>query len=487
MTESVPMSKAAARHSLVSLLAISVLATVSISCAVGPNYRRPAVSSPAMYRGAGAANQQTSLADLAWWEVYKDDTLKGLVKIAMANNYDIRVAAARVEQEREIVAQTRALYFPSVNYLTNLTYGKNQFQYSPSSNTKSPEGFLASLALATWEVDIWGRIRRLNEASRAQYIASYEVRRGVMLSVVSDVSESYLQILGLQLQLNIARQAEQAFGGIRKLFEERFQGGVSSLLPVSRAAADEADVAARIPELERQIAVTEDQISLLLGQNPGPVQTSAKLLLEMPPPEVPAGLPSALLERRPDILSAAQIVHSASARIGVAKAAFFPQFGLTALFGKISQPLSDVTSGSTNAWSLGTGFAGPLFEGGKLIAQKREAVAAWKEATLQYQQTAVSAFRDVSNALISREKYAETRAKQTRAVEENETAVQLALKRYSQGFASYLEVLDAQERLYPTQVALAETELKLRLVIVQLYKALGGGWKLSDEQWMNAQ
>jgi outer membrane protein, multidrug efflux system len=179
--------------------------------------------------------------------------------------------------------------------------------------------------------------------------------------------------------------------------------------------------------------------------------------------------------------------NSASARIGVAKAAFFPQFGLTALFGKISQPLSDVTSGSTNAWSLGTGFAGPLFEGGKLIAQKREAVAAWQEATLQYQQTALSAFRDVSNALISREKYAETRAKQTRAVEENETAVQLALKRYSQGFASYLEVLDAQERLYPTQVALAETELKQRLVIVQLYKALGGGWKLSDEQWMNAR
>jgi len=196
-----------------------------------------------VFRGAGAANQQTSLADLAWWEVYKDDTLKDLVKTAMANNYDIRVAAARVEQEREIVAQTRALYFPGVSYLTNLTYGKNQFQYSPSSNTKNPEGFLASLALATWEVDIWGRIRRSNEAARAQYLASYEVRRGVMLSVMCDVSESYLTILGLQLQLNIARQAEQAFGGIRKLFEERFQGGDASKLPVSRAAADEAEVA----------------------------------------------------------------------------------------------------------------------------------------------------------------------------------------------------------------------------------------------------
>ena len=487
MTELVQRPKAAGHYSLVSLLAISVLATFFISCAVGPNYRRPALNSPAVFRGAGAASQQASFADLAWWEVYKDDTLKDLVKTAMANNYDIRLAAARIEQEREIVAQTRALYFPNVNYLTTLTYGKNQFQYSPSSNTKYPEGFLASLALATWEVDIWGRIRRSNEAARAQYLASYEVRRGVMLSVMCDVSESYLTILGLQLQLNIARQAEQAFGGIRKLFEERFQGGDASKLPVSRAAADEAEVAGQIPELERQIAVTEDQISLLLGQNPGSIETRAKLLIETPPPEVPAGLPSALLERRPDILSAAQRVHSASAGIGVAKAAFFPQFGLTALFGKISQPLSDVTSGHTNAWSVGTNFAGPLFEGGKLVAQKREAIAVWQEATLQYQQTALSAFRDVSNALISREKYAEIRAKQTRAVEENDTGVQLALKRYRQGFASYLEVLDAQERLYPTQVALAETELNQRLVIVQLYKALGGGWKLSDEQWMNAK
>src|SRR5215471_16802266 len=176
MTEVVPMSKAAGHQSLVSLLAISVLAAVSLSCAVGPNYRRPAVNSPAVFRGAGGANQQTSLADVAWWEVYKDDTLKDLVKTAMANNYDIRVAAARVEQEREIAAQVRALYFPQVNYLTTLTYGKNQFQYSPSSNTKNPEGFLASLALATWEVDIWGRIRRSNEAARAQYLASYEVR-----------------------------------------------------------------------------------------------------------------------------------------------------------------------------------------------------------------------------------------------------------------------------------------------------------------------
>jgi multidrug efflux system outer membrane protein len=256
---------------------------------------------------------------------------------------------------------------------------------------------------------------------------------------------------------------------------------------VSRAEADEATAAAQIPELERQIALTENQISLLLGKSPGPIETSAKLLSETLPPDVPAGLPSALLERRPDIVSAEQEVHFASAQIGVATADFFPQFGLTALFGKISQPLSDVTSGATNAWNICMNFSGPLFEGGKLTAAKRQAVAAWHETTFQYQQTALSAFRDVSNALISREKYVAIHTEQARAVHANQIAVQSALKRYVQGFATYLDVLEAQERLYPAEVSLAETEVQQRLVIVQLYKALGGGWKLSDQQWMNAR
>jgi outer membrane protein, multidrug efflux system len=458
----------------------------SSSCAVGPNYQRPKVNTPTTYRGVGTASQQASLADLAWWQVFKDDTLTGLVKTALSSNYDVAIAVSRLDQEKEMVAEARAEYLPIINYQANLTAGRNQFQFSPSSNTTNVQGFLAALASASWEIDLWGRLRRLNEAARAQYLSTEEARRGVMLTVLSETSQAYFQYLGLQLQLAIARESSRAFGETRKLFDERLQQGVSSMLPVSRATADEATATAQIPELERQIALTENEMSVLLGRNPGPIETNASLLQETLPPEVPTGLPSALLERRPDVLSAEQTVHYASAQIGVATAAFFPQIGLTAFAGKISAPLSDVTAGFTNAWSAGANLAGPIYEGGKLRAQKRQAIAAWHQATSQYQQAALSAFQDVSNALISREKYEAIRVEQARAVEADQTAVGLAQKRYLQGLASYFEVLDAEEQLYPAQLALAQTELNRRLVIVQLYKALGGGWNLTDEQWKSA-
>jgi outer membrane protein, multidrug efflux system len=481
-----PGSKHPAPHRWVALSAILPLAMFLSSCAVGPNYQRPKVNVPVAYRGINEVAQQASLADLAWWQVFKDETLNGLVKAALANNYDVEVAVARVEQGREMVAGARSAYFPAVNYQAVLTEGRNQFQFSPSSNTVSAQGFLAALGSAAWEPDIWGRIRRLNEAARAQYLSTEEARRGVMLTVMSDVSQAYFQYLELQLQLTIAKQNAKTFSDSRKIFDERQHEGVSSGLPVARATADEATAAAQIPELERQIALTENQLSVLLGRNPGPIVTTANLLTETVPPEVPAGLPSALLERRPDVLSAEQTVHYANAQIGLAKAAFFPQFGLTAFLGKISTPLSNATAGFTNAWSVGTNLAGPIFEGGKLTAQKRQAVAAWRQATLQYQQTALSAFQDVSNALVSREKYEAIRTEQARAVEANQIAIQLALKRFMQGVAGYYEVLLAEEQLYPSQVALVQTELNQRLVIVQLYKALGGGWNLTDAQWASA-
>ena len=468
---------------VVSLLAIILLSTLLSSCLVGPNYTRPQVPTPPAFRGAEGAAQQASFADLPWWDVFKDQTLTALVQTTLKNNYDLNVAVARVDQAREIVAEARSQYFPAFDYNARLTAGRNQFQFSPTSNTVNAQGFLAALGTASWEADIWGRLRRTNEAARAQYLSTEEARRGVMLTVASDVSQSYLQLLGLKLQLSIAKESARTFGESRKLFEQRLEGGISSQLPVSRAVADEAAAAAQVPELERQIALTENAINVLLGRNPDTIETTNNLLSEIVPPEIPAGLPSALLERRPDVLSAEQNVHYASAQIGVATAAFFPQIGLTAFLGKISTPLSDITSGYTNAWSAGMTLAGPIFEGGRLRAQKRQAIAAWQQATLQYQQTALNAFQDVSNALISREKYEAVRAEQARAVEANRIAVQISLKRYMQGISSYYEVLVAQEQLYPTQTALAQTELNRRLIVVQLYKALGGGWNLTDPQW----
>ena len=456
------------------------------NCAVGPNYRRPNVNAPAVFRGTSAPAQQASFADLPWWDVFKDETLKELIKTSLANNYDLNAAVARVDQARQVAASARSQYFPAVNYTTVTSYGHNQFINSPASNSSGAQGFLLSIASVAWEADVWGRIRRTNEGARAQYLATEEARRGVMLTLTSEVSQAYFELLGLRLQLDIARETTRSYQATLKLFSDRLREGLGNALQTSRADADLAVAAASVQDLERQIALKENQISVLMGKNPGAIDTKLKLLEETVPPSVPAGLPSVLLERRPDVLSAAQRVRYANAQIGVARSAYFPQIGLTTFFGKLSTPLADLTSGNTNAWSLGANASGPIFRGGALKAQRRQAVAAWDEAKAQYQQTALNAFRDVADALASRERYDAVREELIRGVKSAEEAVRLARMRYVEGLSSYNEVLEAQQRLYPAQLALAQTEINRRLVLVQLYKALGGGWNLTDAQWVSA-
>jgi multidrug efflux system outer membrane protein len=468
-----------------SLAALAPLALLLASCAVGPNYRRPAVNSPAVFRGQAGAARQASLADLAWWNVFRDPTLTELIRTALTNNYDLAAAVARVEQARQVAAEARSQYFPAIGYLTVVSYGHNQFINSPASNLSGAQGFLLGIARATWEADLWGGIRRTNEAVRAQYLATEDVRRGVMLTLVSEVSQAYFELLGLRYRLEIARETAQAYTATLKIFTDRLQEGLGNQLQTSRGAADLASATATMPELERLIAIKENQINVLLGKNPGAVETRVKLLDEAIPLDVPAGLPSALLERRPDVLAAAANVRSANAQIGIAKAAYFPQIGLTTFFGKLSTPLADLSSGNTNAWSVGTGISGPIFQGGALKARRRQAVANWEEARAHYMQTALNAFKDVSDALISREKYDGVRAELIRAVQSNEQAVRLARTRYVEGLSNYNEVLEAQQRLFPAQLALADTEVSRRLIIIQLYRALGGGWKLTDPQWLS--
>ena len=271
-----------------------------------------------------------------------------------------------------------------------------------------------------------------------------------------------------------------------KIFTERLDAGLGNDLQVSGATGALASAAASVPAFKRLIGLKENQISVLIGRNPGQVETKLKLLEEVIPPEIPEGLPSALLERRPDVLAAEQNVRFANAQIGVAQANYFPKLGLTTFFGKLSTPLSQLSSGNTNAWSIGGNLAGPIYQGGALRARKRGAVAAREQARAQYFQTALSAFRDVSDTLISRENFEATRIEEVRAVESSERAVRLATLRYVEGLSGYFEVLDAQQRLYPAQFALAQTEINRRLVVVQLYRALGGGWNLTDAQWVSA-
>ena len=416
----------------------------------------------------------------------KIEGLKELVKSALANNYDLAAASARVEEARQVAREARSEYFPHLNYSTILSYGHNQFINSPVNPAPEAQGFFLGIASATWEADLWGRIRRMNEAARAEFLASDEARRGVMLTLISDVSQAYFELQGLRLQLEIARETAQSYTTTFDLFTERLRGGIGNALQTSRAAGDLATAAATIPELERLIGLKENQISLLLGQNPGVIESKVRLLDEVIPLDVPAGLPSALLERRPDVRSAAQTVRAANAQIGIAQSAFFPAIGLTTFFGKLSTPLSELSSGNTNAWSIGPRAVGPIFHAGGLKARKRQAIANWEQATALYRQTALGAFRDVSDALISRENYDAIRAQLIEAVQSNQQAVGLARMRYLEGLSSYVEVLDALQRLYPAQLALAQTEVDRRLVIIQLYKALGGGWNLTDAQFRTA-
>ncbi len=464
---------------LLILLAVMMLP----ACLVGTNYSRPKVSAPAVFRGAEGAAQQASMADLPWWEIFKNETLKRLIKTALINNYDLRVAVTRIEQARQIEAQARSQFFPAVNYQATISGGKNEAAGSVLLRGGTTQGAFLGLVSAAWEADIWGRIRRSNEAARAQYLSTEYAKRAVMLSLVSDVAQAYFELLGLDLQLQIAKQNTASFGDTLKLFTQRLEGGVASKLQTSRAAAAQATAAATIPEIERQIALKENQINVLLGQNPRSIPRSAKLLDEIVPPEVPAGLPSALLERRPDVLEAEEQVRFANAQIGIATSAFFPRIGLTTFLGHVSTPLDDFTSGKAHAWSFAGNVSGPLYQGGFLKAQKRQAVAFWEQTKLQYEQTAQNAFQDVSIALISREKYDAIRTEQLREVQAYEEAVKVAFQRYTAGKASYYEVLEAQQLLFPAQSDLARTELNRRVVIVLLYKALGGGWNLQDAQW----
>lgn len=470
------------------LAALFPLILALSGCVVGPNYHRPRVQTPAQFRGADTMAQQAdSLADLPWWGVYADPVLQDLVRTALANNYDLLTAARRVEQARAMAAEARAAFYPAAGYESALSTGRNEFAGNSTVNGGVVRGAFAAVGRVSWEADMWGRIRRSNEAALAAYLQTEEARRGVRLLVASETAQAYFELLGFDLQLQIARRTTESFDATVSLFQRRLEAGAASRLDTSRAEAARAAAASTIPELERQILLKENQISVLLGRNPGPIERNGSLLERQTPPAIPAGLPSDLLERRPDVRSAEQLVRQRNAQVGVAQAAYFPRIGLTALVGALSTPLSDIVDGRTPAFSFASNLAGPVYQGGALKARKSEAVAAWQQAVLGYQQTALNAFRDVADALASREKFEQIRTQQLATVAAYRESVEVVLKRYASGRSSYFEVLEAQQQLFPAENAEALTEINRRVVIVQLYKALGGGWKLSDEEWVSVR
>jgi multidrug efflux system outer membrane protein len=452
-----------------------ILVLFSAGCAVGPNYKRPAVDSPSNFRSDTSPTNR-SFADLDWWNVYEDPKLQSLVREAFTNNYDLRIALARVEQARALAMQARSEFVPSLNYNGTVSRGRNVV-----FGTAFPDrGAVASSAVATlnafWEVDLWGRVRRLNEGARARFLASEEARRGVRLMLLSDVAADYFRLLELDQELEIAGRTTNSFTESLKIFSQRVAGGTASALESSRAEAALADAAAAIPSILDQISSTENEICLLLGRVPGSIERKGRAFEDIFPPDIPAGLPSSLLQRRPDVREAEQLLRSANAQIGESVAEFFPRIGLTALLGKVSPELSAFTLGSANAWGIAANATGPVFQGGRLVGQYRQSKAAWDEALLHYRQTALAALRDVSDALSSRQRLAEAREQRSRQVTALEAAVKLSSERYVAGKASYYEVLEAQQQLFPAELTLARTERDQLLAVVSLYKGLGGGW-----------
>ncbi len=454
-----------------------LLALAVTGCTVGPAYQRPAVPAPDRFYGAPPPEGDASLADRSWWDLFSDPALQSLVDEALANGYDARIAAARVEEARARYGIAGSAWYPSVGYASSVSRTKTSTYATPSDVTGS---LIAANVSAAWELDLWGRIRRLNEAARAQLLSTEEARRAVDLALVSEVASAYFDLRELDEELEIARHTRAAFQDTFDLFSRRLEGGAASALETSRAEALLANASAQIPLVEQRIVAKENQITLLVGRPPGPVAVGAVLTEQPLPPAVPAGLPSTLLLRRPDLRSAEQQLIAANANVGVARAALFPTFSLTGLFGGQSTQLSDILAAG-RTWSIGAGLLGPLFAGGRLRAQEKVARAQYEEARLAYEQAVSQALGEVSTSLVAMQKLAEQETQRARAVSATREAVRLATVRYESGFSAYFEVLDALQQLLVAETTLAQTRRDRLVALAGLYKALGGGWQIRPD------
>lgn len=466
--------------------AISVLAAVAFltGCAVGPNYHRPAAQVPQGFRAPEPlpGPQANSFADLKWWEVFKDDQLQDLMKTALAQNYDLRDAVARVEAARANLGITRSNQFPQINASGDVQFTRfsrdGSLPLSPSFvQSQNRTWGEASLNLLSFEVDLWGKLRRSTEAARANLLSAEENRKAVVVTLVGDVATAYFTLRELDYELVISRQTLGTRRESLELIQSRRGGGVATLLD-QRQAEQLVDTAAQtIPTLQQQIEQTENQISLLLGKNPTSLARLGSFNEQVVPPDVPAGLPSALLERRPDIREAEQNLIAANAEIGVAKAEYFPQLSLSAALGGQSTQLATLFSGPNRAWSFVPQLTQPIFTAGRIRSNVRLAEAHRDSAVNQYQKAIQTAFTEVSNALIAHQRVRESRVQQEALVGALQDRKRLAYVRYRGGVDTQLNALDADRDLFDAELSLRQIKLNELLSVVQLYKALGGGWQ----------
>ena len=452
---------------------VVLLSGLLAACAVGPRYQRPEVSVPAAVRGAAEPAQAASLADQAWWQLLGDEVLQSLVREALQDGYDVRLAAARVAEARANAGIAASTLYPAVQAEAGAARGRRDGVTSDLYDVQ--------IGLS-WEIDLWGRLRHLEEGALAQYLATEEARRGVQLALVADVAAAYFELRALDDDLAIARRTAEAFEGTHALFDKRLQAGLASSLETSSAAAALAATRAAIPDLERRIAAQENLLTFLLGRTPGDVPRGRPLDAQPLPPEVPVGIPSDLLERRPDLRQAEQELVAANAEVGIAVADFFPRLRLTGAFGGVSPEVSNLfDEGKT--WSLGGSLLSPVFQGTRLRNEHRAAVARWEQARVRYERAVTGAFGEVATALAAYEKLADAERERESAVAASRRAVESSNSRYLSGLSDYLDVLQAQQQLFPAENALTQTRFERLQALVTLYRALGGGWQLPETAW----
>jgi outer membrane protein, multidrug efflux system len=467
-------------------LAVAILS----GCTVGPNYRRPPLDVPLAYRqpadetttkpsgnrtGQIAASQNAaSLGQEKWWEVFEDKELQALIRTALRNNYDVRIAAARVLEAQAQLGIVRADQFPTVSAGGNIS-SQQSAKIGPIPAFEITQGQVN--ASAAWNLDFWGKYRRATEAARANLLANQWAQEEVIATLVASVASDYFVLRQLDLELEISQSTLSSRRDSLQLTQTLEQHGINSLLDVRQSEQLVYTAAAEVPDLERQITQEENAISILLGNNPGDIPRGLKLTEQPHAPEVPVGLPSSLLERRPDILEAEQNLIAANAQIGVARAAYFPQISLTGTAGYESAALSNLFSGPAGIWNVAASVSQPIFQGGRLKSNVRLAEAQREQALLTYQQVIQGAFRDVSNALVAYRKDREFRIQQGHLVDAAQDAARLSEVRFKAGTADYLEVLTNNTNYFSAELELAQAEGNELTALVQLYQALGGGWE----------
>ncbi len=453
------------------VLALTDLAITG--CMVGPDFLKPDTPVPNAFRAQISPTEAVSFADLPWWSVFNDTTLQGLIKEAIANNHDLEVTVARIEQARTQVEQVESEGRPQIGYGVS-ALGEKTIIPQRDSFGSATYGSFAGLLNAAWEFDIWGRIRRASQAAQANVLAQEDVRRGVILTLVSDVAADYFKLIELDRELAIAQESVHTYKKTLDLFSLRFSSGKDSKLPVERAQANYDAANADIQDLKRRIAQQENAISTLVGAYPRNIERG-RPLIEQATPHTPLGSTTALLQRRPDILQAEQSMIGANAEIGVAVANFYPRIGLSTFLGGEGISLAGMW-GSFGVWNLAATLAGPIYSGGRLQAEYHERQAFWDETVAQYKQTVLVAFRETSDALVAQQNLGPQRVSLQSQVTALQHSSDLALQRYDAGRASYFEVLEAQQQLFPAEDALAQTQRDQLIAVVNLYKALGGGW-----------